>query len=41
MGGSVKTDFEKVDGDMDWIDVAQDRDRWRAFVNVVMSLRVT
>jgi len=27
-------------GDMDWIDVVQDRDRWRALVNVVMSIRV-
>jgi hypothetical protein len=27
-------------GDMDWIDLAQDRDRWRAVVNVVMNLRV-
>jgi len=27
-------------GGMDWIDVAEDRDRWRALVNVVMNLRV-
>jgi hypothetical protein len=25
---------------MDWIDVAQDRDRWRAVVNVVMNIQV-
>jgi hypothetical protein len=24
-------------GDVDWIGLAQDRDRWRAFVNAVMS----
>jgi hypothetical protein len=27
-------------GGMDWIDVAQDRDRWRAVVSAVMNLRV-
>ena len=27
-------------GSMDWIDMAQDRDRWRAVVNAVMNLRV-
>jgi hypothetical protein len=27
-------------GDMDWIDLAQDRDRWQCFVNAVMNLRV-
>jgi hypothetical protein len=27
-------------GDMDWIDLAQDRDQWRALVNTVMNLRV-
>ena len=25
---------------MDWIDVAQDRDRWEALVNAVMNLQV-
>jgi hypothetical protein len=27
-------------GGMDWIDVAQDRDKWRALVNTLMNLRV-
>jgi hypothetical protein len=27
-------------GGMDWIDLAQDRDQWRALVNTVMSLPV-
>jgi hypothetical protein len=26
-------------GSMDWIDLAQDRDQWRALVNTVMNLR--
>jgi hypothetical protein len=27
-------------GVMDWIDMAQDRDRWQALVNAVMNLQV-
>jgi hypothetical protein len=27
-------------GGMDWIDLAQDRDKWKALVNTVMKLRV-
>ena len=26
-------------GGIEWIDLAQDRDRWRVFVNTVMNLR--
>jgi len=38
---NIKMDFQKVGwGGMDWIDVAQDRDRLRALVNAVMKLRV-
>jgi hypothetical protein len=34
-------DLQKVGcGGMDWIDVAQDKDRWRALVNAVMKIRV-
>jgi hypothetical protein len=31
---------EIVWGGMDWIDLAHDRDQWRALVNTVMNLRV-
>ena len=27
-------------GDVDWIELAQDRDRWRALVTAIMNLRV-
>jgi hypothetical protein len=38
---NVKMDLREtgLDG-MDWIDLAQDRDQWRALVNAVMNLRV-
>ena len=38
---NIKMDFQEVGGGgMEWIDVAQDSDRWLALVNAVMNLRV-
>jgi len=38
---NIRTDLQVVGcGYMDWIERAQDRDRWRTLVGVVMSLRV-
>jgi hypothetical protein len=33
-------DLKNVGWGMDWIELVQDRDRWRDLVNAVMNLRV-
>jgi hypothetical protein len=38
---NIKMNLHEVGrGGMEWIDLARDRDRWRALVNAVMTLRV-
>jgi hypothetical protein len=38
---NIKIDLGEIGWDgMDWIDLSQDRDRWRALVNTLMNLQV-
>jgi hypothetical protein len=38
---NIKMDLREIGWDgVDWIDMAQDRDQWRAFMNTVLNLRV-
>jgi hypothetical protein len=38
---NIKIDLREIGWDgMDWIDLVQDRDQWRALVNTVVNLRV-
>jgi hypothetical protein len=39
---NIKMDLHEVGCDLiDWIDLTQERDRWRALVNAVMNIRVS
>jgi hypothetical protein len=39
--GNIKIDLREIEwDDRDWIELAQDKDQWRALVNTVMKRRV-
>jgi hypothetical protein len=39
---NIKMDLREIGWDVvDWMDMAQDRDQWKALVNTVLNLRVT
>ena len=36
---NIKMDLQKIGWGMDWVDLAQDRDRWWALINAVLNIR--
>jgi len=41
MGGNIKMDLQEVGfGDVDWIELAQDKDRWRSLATAVMNHKI-
>jgi hypothetical protein len=38
---NIKMDLRRIEWDgMDWIDLTEDRDQWRALLNALMNLRI-